>query len=274
MPVEAFHRLDRQPGFKYEYVDGRAQISVHESASAVVVTRPSILRGRCETASLPRDTVLQLASDIEAEEIAAAWFDAFHDTADYHGYPIEAIREDIQSECDRLYPMGDGDLHPASVVTRRKSAVVGALLVTRRWARPFIATVFVDRTVRRQGVASVMADRVAQEMVSRGDQVIGSNYLLANRGSGAWHAAMGFVEIPSWILVQHRYQSAGHNLKWGRPRDIFGARQHVRWLREHMDQLESAVREDPEGAAPSLWFKRDGDRVDQFVHQHVPDEAA
>jgi hypothetical protein len=223
---------------------------------------------------LPRDTTLQPASDSNVEEIAAAWVDAFHDAADYHGYPIEAIRENIQSECTRLCAVEGGDLHPASVVARRNDVVVGAFLVTRRWARPFIATIFVDRTLRRHGFASVMAGRVAQEMESSGDQVIGSNYLLANRGSGAWHAAMGFVEMPSWLLAQHRYQCVLHNLKWGRPRDIFGARQHVRWLREHMNQLESAVRDDPEGAAPSLWFKRDGERVDQFVHRHVPNGPA
>jgi hypothetical protein len=36
MPIESFHNLYHVPGFKYEYADGRADISVQRSAQATV----------------------------------------------------------------------------------------------------------------------------------------------------------------------------------------------------------------------------------------------
>jgi hypothetical protein len=102
MPIEAFRDLYHVPGFKYEYVDGRADISVQRSAQATVAAPTGRIVERTDS-SVPDDVEMESAANTPVGDLESLWVNAFARTPDYYGWAIEDIRDDARKSLDRLF---------------------------------------------------------------------------------------------------------------------------------------------------------------------------
>ena len=115
----------------------------------------------------------------------------------------------------------------------------------------------VRRDLRRQGVAGALAHRLARRLKKEHAYdwtTLCSGYLLANRESAAWHEAVGFVELPDWLVLTHRYRRLQHNLRRGLMRDVFGAKDRAESLQATLGEMKEERRSDPLAYSPSRWL--------------------
>jgi len=256
MPIEAFRDLYHVPGFKYEYVNGRADISVQRSAYATVAAPADRLVERTDS-SVPDDVEVESAAGTLVGDLESLWVNAFARTPDYYGWAIEGIRDDARKSLDRLF--GEEALHPASLVAHWRGDLAAALLVNRAKTRPLIDILCVRRDLRRRGVARALVYRVTrrlkeEEAGANNRVTLCSGYLLANRQSAAWHEAVGFVELPDWLVLTHRYRRLQHNLRRGLVRDVFGAKGRAESLQATLNEMKEERRSDPLAYSPSRWL--------------------
>ncbi len=279
MPIEAFHDLYHVPGFKYEYTRGQADISVQRAAHATVAAPVGRILEHTEP-TLPEDVDVELASDTSVEALETLWLNTFVGMPDYYGWAVEDIRDNARESLDSLY--GDEDsLHPASVVARRNGDLVAVLLVNENKPRPLIEILCVQRMLRRRGMGRALVHRVARRLKNDREETSGerritlcSGYLLANRGSAAWHEAVGFIEIPSLTVMTHRYRCLQHNLKRGLVQDPFWARHRKETLQERLNQMKEESRRELAAHSPTRWLSPDmdnngGDRIDAYLDGYV-----
>jgi GNAT superfamily N-acetyltransferase len=148
---------------------------------------------------------------------------------------------------------------------------VGALLINGKTSRPTITSLFVDQKWQRRGIGTAMLNLSAlalQEESSGESSVLCSRCLLANEESSAWHSSAGFIEIPSWIVTNHRYQYARHNVKHGLVKDTYGAKRLIQMMKAKIAEMEARRDEDPEAYDPSYWLSADGNRIDAVVEYY------
>ncbi|WP_181149440.1 GNAT family N-acetyltransferase [Salinibacter sp. 10B] len=124
--------------------------------------------------------------------------------------------------------------------------------------RPLIDFLCVRRHLRRRGVARALvhrgARRLKEEAGANHRVTLCSGYLLANRESAAWHEAVGFVELPDWLVLTHRYRRLQHNLRRGLVRDVFGAKHRAESLQATLGEMKEERRSDPLAYSPSRWL--------------------
>lgn len=219
--------------------------------------------------SLPKNVVLESASNASVEELLKLWLDVFVRTPDYYGYGVEDIRKEASETLNTLYHGESPDLHYASVIARWEEHLVGMLLINHGRARPLIEALGVRQDVRHRGVGGAMAKEVATSLREEGEHVLCSGYLLANATSAAWHEAVGFVEIPDWLTTRHRFSCAQHNLRQGLVRDVHGMKRYVDALRREVEQISQDREEDSLAHSPFRWIRSDGDRIDGYLSDHI-----
>lgn len=270
MPIEVFRDLYHVHGFKYEYAAGRADISVQPSAHAVVASPARRILEHTEP-SVPDDVEVKSAAGMPVDALESLWVNAFARTPDYHGWAVEDIREDAR---ETLGTLKAGALHPASLAARREGDLVAVLLVNEKKTRPLIDVLCVRGNLRRRGLAEALAHRVALQLKEGGepgtDSVLCSGYLLANRGSAAWHESAGFIELPDWLVMTHRYRCLRHNLQRGLVEDPFWAKHQTERLQADLNGMREKRRDDPMAYSPSRWLvpKEEGtggDRIESCL---------
>ena len=255
MPIEAFRDLYHVPGFKYEYMNGRADISVQRSAHATVAAPIQRILEHTDPA-LPEDVEVESAAEAPAGDLGSLWVNAFARTPDYYGWAVEDIRDDARGSLDTLFGE-EKALHPASLVAHWKGDIVAALLVNWDKTRPLIDVLCARPDLRRRGLAGALVHRVARRLKEEGVEdrmTLCSGYLLANRESAAWHEAVGFVELPDWLVLTHRYRCLQHNLRRGLVRDVFGAKRRAESLQATLGEMKEERRSDPLAYSPSRWL--------------------
>ena len=265
MPIDCFHELWRTPGFKYEYGDGKAEISIQEAAAPIMLARPSMIAEGVSETSAPEDIDVQSAGAAFVQELKDLWLNAFIRTPDYYGYSVEDMEKQASKTLNPLYQGESPDLHPASVAAWWKENLVGMLLINESRPRPVIEALGVRPDVQHRGVGSAMAKQAASRLLEEGEHVLCSGYLLANAVSASWHEDAGFIEIPDWLTTNHRFRCAQHNLEMGLVRDVGGMKRYVDMLRTELENMREDQDEDPDAHCPFRWIKSDGDRIDDFL---------
>lgn len=266
MPIESFHNLYHVPGFKYEYADGRTDISVQRSAQATVAAPTDRVLERTDP-SLPDGVEMESAPGTPVEELESLWVNAFARRPDYYGWSIGDIRDDAREALGRLFGEKKA-LHPVSLVAHWRGDVAAALLVNENKTRPLVELLCVRQDLRRRGVAGALVHRVAHRLMSEGTdeedrETLCSGHLLANQESAAWHEATGFVELPDWLVLTHRYRCLQHNLRRGLKRDVFGARRRADSLQATLNKMKEERRSDPLAYSPSRWLMPEEEGDDQ-----------
>lgn len=219
MTIEAFHRLEWELGWKYEYFDGCAHISPREAAMCgTVVVRPrTVPDGLVDAEPVcpsDRDALLQ------------AYLAAFEDAVDYCDWPPAKSREHAEANIDGFFAGRRGPWLPASRLIRggggTAGPVLGALLVVESApGHALLDLLYVVPDQQRRGLASAMAIRALAELDRIRFRRLESRYLLANQASRAWHHRFGFVDEPDLMCARALLAHARH--AWERQRVLDGA---------------------------------------------------
>lgn len=195
MGMAEFRLLPREPGWKYEYFDGRAHITPRARFATV----------RVDVASRPFDAALPLRGlrPADAEALMAAYVAAFADSVEYCDCDLEEVsrsaRENIRAFC-----AGErGEILSASCVALEEASarpidpMAGAALVTRaRDGRPLLDMLFVHPRWQRRGLAQALVSWSLRELLAQGETMLRSRYHPANEPSRAWHHRFGFTLEP------------------------------------------------------------------------------
>ncbi|HEY4328492.1 MAG TPA: hypothetical protein VGN88_02055 [Phycisphaerae bacterium] len=204
MPLEAWHRLPRNAGYKYEYVKGKAQITPEPKCCDVVLELESFRAAELE--EWERWEVRRLREEDWAElpEVMAA---AFSGVAPFATLPEEEMRGAMADGLKHTRAGRDGELIPSACVAlmgpwgnRDELQMMGAALVTLRAGEtavgemtPLLAWIMVVPMVKRRGGGSVLLAAVVEELRRLGHKKLESVVCTGNHGSMTWHWHRGFV---------------------------------------------------------------------------------
>jgi len=206
MSMSEFETMAHTLGWKHEYWDGAAQLSINHSAVATL---------RRET-SLPvegghgDDVEFQIrpmtTDDFEA--LVRLQANAFQTTPDYCGYSESDYEQSIRRELSYFYEDVRGhDGRNASLrscVVVHNNQLVSALIIRARKSEPTIQPIMVDPRYQRRGLGRSMLRFVCQRLMANQFETLRSHCHLANTISFAWHEQNGFVEQPNWLTASIR----------------------------------------------------------------------
>lgn len=246
MTIEAFERLPRKLGWKFEYYNGEAVLS---PGSLAVVAKVAVeLRSMHTPFPLRRPTLDDEGPLIDAYE------EAFRDTVAYCDWPASAIEQSAREAIETYFGGGRGKAHRASRLVALdagpdEAVVLGAALVREGQTRALLDLLFVRPPWQRKGLATALVGAVLNQLFDEGVERLRSQYLLANAGSRAWHRSFGFVDEPDLWVARAYYRHAQHTL-W-RARQVGGVgegecvrleKEAARWERE-VERLERLAAE-------------------------------
>ena len=214
MTIDEFHVMAREPGWKYEYWDGKAHISpAHRTVTTSLNTEPRSYRSPCQIR--PVESTYQPG-------MIDAFVAAFRDTIEYCDWEDERILDSARDSVVGFFSGERGDPLPASRLAlvshpegNRESLVGASLVVGMRGGSPLLDILFVTPEWQRMGVATALVSSVVDRLHDSGHSTLKSRYNLGNDGSRAWHRQFGFVEDPDRFLAESYYRHAEHEL-WRR----------------------------------------------------------
>jgi RimJ/RimL family protein N-acetyltransferase len=209
MSFEEWELLPYQPGWKYEYWDGRAHITPnHQTAVTTAIVTPRPVNAPCALRRvLPEDEAPLLAVYMEA----FAENQAFCDYTDAQF--LDAARRDLRDSFTG---------HRAPLLTAARVAVateatgeqlVGAALLSRdREYGPVLDLLFIRPLWQRRGLATALVSSAMHALHQTGEGTLTSCYQLANAASQAWHRGFGFSERPDLRYAQAYHRRAQQEL--------------------------------------------------------------
>ena len=198
MGIEDWRRLPRNAAYKYEYVEGKAQITPEPVCFDVVLKfkrfRSDVARGQWRS-----DLRVRRMVDRDSEALPGLMARAFVGVSPFatlSGEELEAVAK--ESMADTLSGC-DGELLRSSCVVAEKDQgeLIGAALVTLRKGKsgamvPMLTWVFVSRWERRRGVGKQLLGSVIDACTELGYRQIGSVVCSGNHASMIWHWREGF----------------------------------------------------------------------------------
>lgn len=213
MTIDEFHVMAREPGWKYEYWDGKAHISpAHRTATASLYIEPRSYQAPCRIRPLKRRYQPGMID---------AFVAAFRDTIEYCDCDDEQVLDSARNNVVGFFAGERGSPHPASrlaLVSQpegERESVVGASLVVGMRGSALLDVLFVVPQWQRMGVATALVSSVIDGLHDSGHSTLKSRYNLGNDGSRAWHRKFGFVEDSDLFLAETYYRHAEHEL-WRR----------------------------------------------------------
>ena len=243
MPMTAteFERLPRDPGWKYEYVNGVARITPRH---VVVTMRAPVMPRIVEVGGL----TIRAMTEADRPGLVRAFHDGFRETVEYCDWSDAQIRQSGEDAIRTFFGGRRGAFHPASrlaVAPEQPDVVAGASLVVQKADLPFLDMLFIRPRWHRRGLATALVGASMNALHAQGEPDMGSAYDLANLPSRAWHEQFGFVEQPDYTLAHARAAAARHEL-WRR-REIGGLsdaeQAALQAEAEHWERLADALAE-------------------------------
>jgi len=211
MTIDAFHRLEWELGWKYEYWDGCAHISPRE------VTMDCFMPMAPRRAGSP-PVQTEPVSPAHAEALLESYLAAFRDSVEYCDWTEDRLLENAKETIDGFFARRRGQPLAASRIIREVGAtnvpLLGAFLVLQR--RENVARVdllFVVPTQQRQGLATGMATNALSTLHDMGFSVLESRYFLGNKASRTWHHRFGFADRPDPLSARILLAHARHELE-------------------------------------------------------------
>ena len=106
MAFEAFERLPRKPGWKYEYFNGEAVLSPNSLCAVTTVA----VATRTVRSRFP----LRSVTPVDESPLIDAYLEAFKDTVEYCDWPAEAVERSAHEAIQKFFGGNQGRPHPAS----------------------------------------------------------------------------------------------------------------------------------------------------------------
>ena len=204
------HRL----GWKHEYWDKAAQLSVQESAVAHferAVSQPLPV-----TPQLPANYQLRGIQPDDADGLTELFELAFDDTDDFTGWPEDAFRRHARESVVSLFG-GETRRHAgstgrlsASFVIESESKLVAASFIRDDEQGPLLSPLMVHPAHQRRGLATSLLSASLRALQVDGLPTLFSACYLCNAASLKWHPQNGFVENVNSYAARHR----AHHYEW------------------------------------------------------------
>ena len=220
MPIEEFHQMPRNAGYKYEYLGGQA----------LLTPRPMTHHAKLDLATfspqpneLAKDTIAVAEfRDADRDDAVAAFAASFSRVQPFAGIDDEVRRVAARTCLERTWSGVDGVFVPsASFTARDQGKLVGALLITLlppgdlsdsnvySWSDPPVADlwekgeghphltwIFVRPFDKGKGVGTSLLLRAANLLRGRGYPHLLSTFITGNESSILWHWRCGFELLP------------------------------------------------------------------------------
>lgn len=210
MSLEEYHLMSREPGWKYEYVDGY----LHKTPSHTIVTGRLALRFR---AFEPPDGLsLRPAQPEMLDALLEAAFDAFHDTIEYCDWKTEKITKNLRDGLERLLMGGiKKPLLEASRTAFVGDRLIGAAFFVQSQPGPELVLFFVMRDWQRRGVGRALLESAVNTLLESGASELFVTWHAGNRASHGFYTSDGFEIVPDLFHAMHMRHVAHHNLDHG-----------------------------------------------------------
>jgi len=220
MSLDEFHRLPRNPAYKYEYADGMAHL----------LPRPKTLNGLLDLQPLDAPQSIRALDLVTFRPLQLADWAEFPDlfTAAFRRVPpfaglSEEERLQASIEClEQTRTGGDGPpIASACFVAESRGQVLAGILVTLipkrepgdwwdgHWlepppqnaaklglARAHLTWVFVTPAYAGYGIGSVLLAHAANALLAEGFLELATTFLVGNEASTLWHWRNGFRLLP------------------------------------------------------------------------------
>ncbi|MCY4376230.1 MAG: GNAT family N-acetyltransferase [Spirochaetaceae bacterium] len=214
MTIDEFHVMAGEPGWKYEYWDGKAHVSpAHWTVTTSLNTERRSYRYPCQ--------IRPVESRYQPGMIDA-FVAAFRDAIEYCDWEDERILDSARNNVTGFFSGERGHPLPASRLAlvsqpegERESVVGAALVIGMRGGSVLLDVLFVTPEWQRVGVATALVSSVTDQLHDSGHSTLKSRYNLGNDASRAWHRKFGFAEDSDLFLAESYCRHAEHEL-WRR----------------------------------------------------------
>jgi GNAT superfamily N-acetyltransferase len=199
MSVDAYHLMEQPFGYKVEYWDDHAVISPRENH---VVTQLTVVRR-----VVPSVCRLVALDPSRQQEMAEAFFDAFHDTVEFCDWHDSTIREYANRSISGYFAGKRGVPHPASVMAlAQDGSIIGlALLLTDEAGDVCLDLLCVVPAYQRQEIATCMVATAVNHLAVLGVETLSSAYHICNESSRNWHHLFGFMDVYDQMYIRLKY---------------------------------------------------------------------
>lgn len=208
MSSAEFLQMEHRLGWKHEYVDGAALLTLQESAVASFELATANVGGL----ERPASGELRLIDDNDLGALIQLFEHAFDASPDFTGWSERIFRRHARDSVISFFggetkrrAGGLGD-RATSFVIADKSQLIAAVLTRTESEGPTLAPVMVHPAYQRRGLATSLLRATLSALHDVCVPTLWSHCYLANAASLAWHARNGFVEIPNSFTARHRWQ--------------------------------------------------------------------
>jgi GNAT superfamily N-acetyltransferase len=238
IPIEKFHRLPHNVDYRFEYIDGTAQIRprAHVSDAFLAIPDPSNQQADSDA----EETSIRPLAEGDWELLPSLFARAFARIAPF-ALLDEASRLQAAHDClDYTRNGGDGPLVGSAcrvAVDRRDRGIVGGALVTLPFPHqmldfderrrqvgppppastvatgwPHLTWIFVTPFLSGEGVGSALLEGVCRSLWELGYRELASSFQHGNSSSMRWHWRNGFQLLPyfgskRWMMSRRRDRS-------------------------------------------------------------------
>lgn len=240
MSIEEFHRMEPWLGWKHEYWDGAAQLSVQETA---VVSFQRTIGPLSDTPEvLCAGEQLRRIQAEDSESLVKLFLSAFDDTVDYAGYPDDLYRREAEDNIASFFGKPTSRRHQRSNCGRLEASfavvsgeqLVAAVLVRSLSRGPILEPIMVHPAHQRRGLGCALLSATLEALQAGGESALLARCHLGNAASLAWHEKHGFGEIPNYFAATHRWR-------------------HFAWLAEHCCHVGQSERAAEMQAVADHW---------------------
>lgn len=241
MSVDEFDHMDPWLGWKHEYWDGAARLSV--SSTAIASFERAIDPPDDHDGSAPADVQIRPIELKDRDELVELFLAAFDDSVEFAGYPDDAYRREavdsVESffgrptsrkshsrSCGRLdasfvatpsglipatYGQGtrldsDCDVGSGSLAEQPHGALMAAVFVRSIRRGPILEPIMVHPSCQRRGLGIALLCAALKALCDVGESDLFSRCHLGNAASFAWHDKHGFEEIAEYFSASHRWR--------------------------------------------------------------------
>jgi hypothetical protein len=228
---DEFHRVPRNPAYKYEYYDGRAVLTPRPKSFTCV-------RDLGPVESEPQESVtVERLTASEAAGLADLFAAAVRRTQPFESLDSDAARAAADGCLNKTLSGGNGPLiwpacFRATSPKRWKESPVGAILVTlvppevltepfagpwksppppnaveRKTGVPHVTWAFVTPWEARRGVGTALLAAAVGALRGMGFDAVASTFLLDNGPSALWHWRNGFRLLSQWSAARKQWRA-------------------------------------------------------------------
>ncbi|MHB2020842.1 MAG: GNAT family N-acetyltransferase [Candidatus Xenobia bacterium] len=212
LPFEEWHRLPRNPAFKYEYIEGQARMTPRPATATVVLPLHA-----WQPIKLRRPPRVRQLQERDWKTLHQVFYAAFFHEMPFHCLSERKAKALARSCMQHTREGGDGELvHAASVVAEsERSGVEGAALITLVNSEHLVAFpeyrtmlppgeqlahltwIFVNQYATRRGIGTALLHETVQRLRELGHLALTSTFIIGSHRTMLWHWQMGFRLVPS-----------------------------------------------------------------------------